>query len=230
MTRKFGLRVRRVKFGRFFLPVLVALALPAWAAPTVRQVQRQRDDRYVVRGEGFDTHCAKCEAIAVYSDGFRYALTVERWTDREIDLRLPDLNRGYVVGVTIYSTQGVSAPVSVQLQPQIASPTQLRSLAPAVASQFEHSSDLKVGDRGEELIAVGIAAPRCGERAWMFERAELKHLRQRFGEAQIVSQPPPCIDCAPLRVRWYHEPTGYLQFQVSIFRRAIEGVCSERVR
>jgi hypothetical protein len=120
--------------------------------------------------------------------------------------------------------------LTLQLTPRIASPEQLKSLSPSTPALFEHASELKVGDRGEEQFPIGVAAPKCGETAWMFDRAELRHVRRRFGEAQIVSPPPPCIDCPPLRVRWYHEPTGYVHFQVLIYRRAIQGVCADRVR
>lgn len=196
----------------------------------VRQVQRLSDDRYLLRGEGFGVGCPKCEVIATYPDGLRYALVIARWSDREIEVRLPDLNRGESIKLAVQIERYAGIPVPVWLTPLILSP-QPSAQKPWPPMLFEHRSDLKVGDRGEEAYQVGVPAPKCGARAWIYERAELRHVRQRFGEAQIVGQPAaPCIECAPVRVRWYHEPTGYLEFQVSILRRAIEGVCADRVR
>lgn len=81
------------------------------------------------------------------------------------------------------------------------------------------SSGLAVGNKGEDLVDVSIEA-LCGEAQWAFDHAELAVTRQRFGAAQFVELPRAgCVSCSPVRVRWYHEPTGHLTFHVNVFRR-----------
>ena len=84
---------------------------------------------------------------------------------------------------------------------------------------FRLESSVSVGNKGEEALDVGIDAV-CGEPAWVFDRAELVVTRNRFGDVQFTSLPRPgCTDCEPLTLRWYHEPTGYLTFEVHVYRR-----------
>lgn len=79
---------------------------------------------------------------------------------------------------------------------------------------FERRSALKVGAKGEDGIDVS-AAGRCGR----FHHAELVWLERRFADAQFVQIPEQaCVQCDPLVVRWYHEPTGKLHFQVRVYR------------
>jgi len=55
--------------------------------------------------------------------------------------------------------------------------------------------------------------------------------RQRFAQATIVTAPAAgCSTCAPLRVRWYQEPTGHLELQVHVYHRRVEGICPQRQR
>lgn len=91
---------------------------------------------------------------------------------------------------------------------------------------FERKHSLSVGDKGEERFNVGIKPPACGEMALAFDHARIVYKRQRFGEAKIVSSPlTGCINCQSLVVRWYHEPTGYLEYQVHVYRQRIVGKC-----
>ena len=86
-------------------------------------------------------------------------------------------------------------------------------------------STLNVGDKGEELINVSVER-RCDRPLWVFDHAELVVRDRRFGDAQFVAIPEAgCVDCPPLRVRWYHEPTGYLDFEVRVFRRESRAEC-----
>ncbi len=102
-------------------------------------------------------------------------------------------------------------------------------VTPATAGDllyYESSHSLSVGDKGEESFDLSIAPPACGERALVFEKASIVYKKRRFGEAKIVQQPlPGCLQCSPLVVRWYHEPTGFVDFQVHIYRRERLGVC-----
>lgn len=92
---------------------------------------------------------------------------------------------------------------------------------------FSLESAVSVGGKGEESLDVSVGAP-CGEPAWLFHRAELVVRRNRFGDVQFVALPSPgCRECAPVALRWFHEPTGYLAFEVNIHRRWEIVSCSD---
>jgi len=91
---------------------------------------------------------------------------------------------------------------------------------------FERTHSLSVGDKGEDRFDVGVTPPACGVTALVFDHARIVYKQRRFGEAKVISKPPSgCILCSPLVVRWYHEPTGYLEYQVHVYRRRITGDC-----
>ena len=78
---------------------------------------------------------------------------------------------------------------------------------------FERRSALKVGAKGEDAIDVSAGSCEC------FHHAEIVWLERRFADAQFVQIPrQACVQCDPLIVRWYHEPTGKLHFQVRVYR------------
>lgn len=86
-------------------------------------------------------------------------------------------------------------------------------------------STRSVGNKGEEHLDVSVQAP-CGESALLFDHAELVVRRNRFGDAQFVGLPQPgCVHCAPVSVRWFHEPTGYLSFEIHVYRRMEVVLC-----
>jgi hypothetical protein len=200
--------------------LLIGPAQAAASTVTIERAIPQADGSVAIDGRGFGAPCGKCEVIAVYDDGLRYAAPVASWTDARIVARIPDVNRGTSVRLAVHTPSATSNTATVTLPRRI-----------DVNLAFSHRSEAKVGDTGEKQLDVAAALPSCGARAPVFERAEIKHLRRRFGEAQIVAAPPPgCTSCQPLTVRWYHEPTGYLEFRVDAYRRWVEGVCADRVR
>jgi hypothetical protein len=90
---------------------------------------------------------------------------------------------------------------------------------------FELRSDRSVGDYGEELLDVSYRGPDCGTQ-WRFDHAELQVLNNRFGDVQFLALPETgCIDCEPVRLRWMHEPTGHLEFNVNVYRRQYHVPC-----
>jgi hypothetical protein len=92
---------------------------------------------------------------------------------------------------------------------------------------FSLESTISVGGKGEESLDVSVAAG-CDEPAWLFHRAELVVRRNRFGDVQFVGLPSPgCVQCAPVQLRWFHEPTGYLSFEVNVHRRLEIVPCSD---
>ena len=91
---------------------------------------------------------------------------------------------------------------------------------------FQFQSARLVGDRGEVSLDVSVP-PACGIQ-WRFHHAELEILHNRFGDAQFVSLPASgCESCDPVIVRWMHEPTGQLAFNVNVYRMRIESPCQE---
>ena len=92
---------------------------------------------------------------------------------------------------------------------------------------YSHESGRSVGDRGEVHLDVSISELACGEH-WRFHSAELVIRRNRFGDAQFIALPARgCIECADIVVRWMHEPTGHIEFDVNVFRERHFESCEE---
>jgi hypothetical protein len=95
----------------------------------------------------------------------------------------------------------------------------------AGAPFFSHASDRLEGERADVALDVSVTG-ECGETVSAFDRAELVVTRSRFATVTIVQQPPSgCVNCDALRVRWQHEPTGYLAFEVYVYRRPVRLSC-----
>lgn len=126
----------------------------------------------------------------------------------------------------LISTQGMSAGQVGELVPP--HPVN-RPVSPGLVPDllyFEKTHSLNVGDKGEDRFDISTKMPACGATALVFDYAQIVYKRQRFGEAKIINRPPAgCLRCPPLVVRWYHEPTGHLDYQVHVYRRRIEGNC-----
>lgn len=91
---------------------------------------------------------------------------------------------------------------------------------------YESDHRLEMGDKGEEAFDLSVKQPGCGEEALVFHDARLVYKERRFGEAKIVRRPTPgCFNCSPLTVAWYHEPTGFVAFQVHVYRKRLVGNC-----
>lgn len=89
------------------------------------------------------------------------------------------------------------------------------------------ASDLQVGNKGEETFDVSLTSSECGD-LWVFDHAQLVVHRQRFADVQLVALPEAgCQICKPGVVRWYHEPTGHLEFSVQVYRRKVELACPQ---
>ncbi|MEZ5559558.1 MAG: hypothetical protein R3E86_13570 [Pseudomonadales bacterium] len=100
------------------------------------------------------------------------------------------------------------------------------SIRPDAKTPYFHLwSNRSVGDHGEVVLDVSATGATCGVQ-WRYDHAELEILRNRFGDAQFVRLPEPgCLSCDPIVLRWMHEPTGYLDVNVNVFRRAVVVPC-----
>lgn len=215
--------------------VLLAACANARGAPVAQRADDAGDGRATVHGQHFGSPCARCEVVADFG-GFKYAFPVERWSDSQITLRIADLGKGEQARLQVVTPGGASAPLAYRLPKTLAPARRIgRVVTPDSAPDlllFEHRSARAVGDKGEQRYDVSRPPPACGARGWLYDSAELVvGPTTRFGAAEIVSRPPSgCARCPPLAVRWYHEPTGRLHYQVHVYRRAIAGICPERIR
>ncbi|MEZ5652145.1 MAG: hypothetical protein R3E87_16530 [Burkholderiaceae bacterium] len=198
----------------------LAAPAPATSGPHITTIGVESADRIVIQGRDFGRACPHCEVTADYEHGPKIALMIEDWSDHTIIARLPDLNAGDTAQLQVRAAGGISLPAAVHLRIE----TEKRLLV-------HQRSARKVGDKGELSVAVSQAPARCAHRSPVFAGAELRVRARRFGEAEIVSQPQPyCQDCKPVVVRWYHEPTGQIDFEVLGTFRLVEGVCAARMR
>ena len=104
-------------------------------------------------------------------------------------------------------------------------PEQQRDVGAVVrlAKKFRKKHALSVGDKGEDWFDLSAANHGCEQNGWVFDRVELDFVRRRFADAKIVQQPQPgCIDCKPVVVRWFNEPTGVLVYELSIYERKVD--------
>lgn len=215
------------------LALLISLcATVSLAAPVIEHLG-PRDAWVTLSGRGFGDSCEGCEVIADYGS-LRYALEVKQWSDRRIEVKLPDLNLATRVWLQVVTADGKSNREQAVISRRIVPATELtqpRQPPPSGLLTLGKHSDLKVGARGEEQLDVSSAPPACGGEAMLFDHARVVFAKRRFGDAQIVALPKPgCTRCEPLSVRWYHEPTGHIDFQIHVYRRRVEGICPDRRR
>ena len=214
------------------------LLFTAWttAATAIPHLQGQQTDHAGVTtlaGSGFGESCKGCEVIADYGT-LRYALEVQEWSDRHIRLSVPDLNLRRQVELRVVTpggrSNGLRLQVPLRLVPAVET-TRIKQPPPRDLLAFYKDSRQKVGAKGVEDFDVSAHAPACGGTALLYDHANIVFGKRRFGDAQIVATPRTgCTSCEPLKVRWYHEPTGYLEFQVQVYRRRVEGICAARKR
>lgn len=220
-------------FGCLLILFATSLCYSAIAAPRLAGIKPDASGNAVIQGSGLGSQCRHCELIADFGRGFKYAFPIRSWSDTRVVAQISDLNKGPEAKITLHTAHGSSntlrykIPTTLQPARRLGKPVR----ANATLQLFEHQSTLKVGDKGEEHFNVSTAPPRCGKTGLVYDSADLVYQQNRFGEAQIVATPKPgCTRCQPLKVRWYHEPTGKLHFQVQVYRRVVTGICADRVR
>lgn len=216
------------------LLLLASLQPGTTPAAALHGVQPLGSNRFALLGE-FGAQCERCEVIVEYADGLHYAAEIEQWAVERILARVPDLNRAPEVRLRVRSAGGLSAALPTLLIRTIVPNADVDAPGPSSPARppplVERTSNLAVGDKGVDVIDLSTPAPGCGRAAALFDHAQIVYADRRFGEAQIVALPPSgCSKCPPLRIRWYHEPTGRLSYQVHIYKRIVEGVCTERIR
>ena len=220
-----------------FLLVTLIFSIDSFAAqgPTIQSVNGNPMNQITISGSGFGSSCPQCEVIVDYGKGFKYGYSTKSWSESNIKLTINDLNKGLNVQVYVKTAEGESNKIKYSVKSIILPKRKLTRPVPTGSVQdllmFEKKSNLAVGDKGEESYSVNSQLPACGAKGTIFDHAELVTGKSRFGEAKIISSPnTACTNCSPVKVRWYHEPTGNLHYQVHVYRREVSGICTDKVR
>lgn len=201
--------------------------LPAHGSqkPQIRETLRKGSAVTLV-GQYFGKKCGACEVIADYN-GFRYSLPIKKWDATEIVSIVPDLGKGEDVNLVVVSSKGRSNVSKIKIKPVLVNSNQKKN-----AKMLSRSYDLSIGGKGVDKFDVNQPISKCGVEGLAFASAKvLLGKRTRFGDARIISTPRPgCQKCLPVKIGYYWEPTGKLQYRVKVNFKKIVGVCPERVR
>lgn len=190
------------------------------AAPAARQATLDATGVTRIEGVDFGHQCESCEVLARFENGRRVALPVDEWRPSRIRLRVPDMNQGAHVWLSVRTSHGESAEVIAPVLSRRSESTVL-----------ERQSRVITGQQGVETVHVDRPAPGCNAPSPVFESARIVFKRQRFADAAIVRAPDPlCTRCDPIEVRWHQEPTGELEFSVLTQWRHIAQLCEDRQR
>ncbi len=228
------MKVLTKKYGIVLIASLL-WTLAAAAQPQIARITSAPSGDAMIQGSGFGSRCSRCEVIADFGRGFKYAYPVVSWSDTRVVTAIADINKGQQTRITLHTADGDSNAVRYNIPKQSVPAKKIRRpVTPGSRGDllvFERKYKLSVGDKGEDAFDVSTQTPGCGKTGLVYDSANIVYGSTRFGEAQIVATPKPgCTRCQPLKVRRYHEPTGKLHFQVHVYRRLIEGICSNRVR
>lgn len=185
-----------------------------------------------IRGLYFGEMCKSCGVIANYGS-LRYQLEVRSWSDNRLLVRTPDFNRGDSIQLRVHRegqySAWITAPVIARVIPA-EDLTEVVTVPTLGLAIFDFKSDQRVGAKGDHHYTVSHAPPTCGKPALLFDHARVLFRARRFGDAQIISTPSPgCTQCEPIVVRWYHEPTGRLDYQLQVYHRPVEAPCGNRI-
>lgn len=186
-------------------------------------------------GRNFGALCRRCQVVADFK-GHRYALPVRQWDDHKIVVDYFDFGWGLISTIIVLAADGVSESVDVAAEPVLVGATEhgkyLGSEEYNGLKVYTRKYNDSMGGKGADQFDVSSNLPRCGELGLVFEQAEVVvGRRTRFGEAKIVSAPAAsCVKCDPVKIGYYWEPTGRLDYQLQVVRRQVAGVCADRIR
>jgi len=208
----------------------VLIAFNPAQAVQLGRIQSGPGNQLALHGQ-FGPDCKHCEIIVDYGKGLLYAYRPVHWNEKKLRFTIKDLGTSLDVNVFVRTAQGDSNAKPYRIKPRL-KPTRLPdkpALHKAGSSPFivyaSHSDSF--GGKGVDAFDVSTRAPACNKTADIFHRAKLIIEKQRFGDARVEQKPPSgCTKCPAITVRWYHEPTGRIDFQLHIQRRQIQGVCS----
>lgn len=178
----------------------------------------------VLQGD-FGKDCKQCEVIVDYGSGFKYAYRPKKWHPNKLSVVVKDLGKSLNIVIKIRTATNMTKPQKITISPNLISST--------VDKKHLHTKSHQdpFGGKGTDIIKISSKEPTCNHKKEVFHHAQILILKKRFGNARIERIPTSaCLKCKPLKIRWYHEPTGYISYQIQIQRREIEGVCRKSIR
>jgi hypothetical protein len=189
--------------------------------PTIDRIVYGASGNVQIHGSNFGGKCAKCEVLVKYSRSLGYSVPITHWDKHKIEVELPDLNQNEaLIHLQVQRPGAKSRSKSFRLKRRY-----------GVLKTERRSHSLDVGDKGEDKFKVNATPLACGKDSMVFDHAEIVVKKQRFSDAKIVKSPPAgCERCRPVVVRWYNEPTGFLNYELKTVGRIVQGVCEKRKR
>ncbi len=217
------------------LLALIFLSQPSIAREKIdlKQVKSSPDFKVTLSGSGFGKPCNQCQVIIEYKPTLRFAAKIIRWNNTHITAQVPDINNSLNVKLSVKRPKAQSNTLNHTIKRKLVpSRDLLRPVSPGSnkgLQVYEFSHKVNIGDKGEDRIDVSSSLPACGANTSVFDHARIVYTSRRFGEAQITSLPESgCTRCKALKIRWYHEPTGRVEYQVHVYKRIVSGICEAR--
>ena len=183
----------------------------------------------------FGKKCNRCEIIVDYSKGFKYAYSASQWSPSKLTFRSKDFGGTLKVKVFVQTASGNTKPLPFKITPAL-KPRNINNKP--VAKQkinnkyyYLNRHQDPFGGKGVDQFNLSTHKPVCNKTSDVFHMARIVFDSKRFGDARIESKPVTgCLNCSPLKVRWYHEPTGSVSYQLHVQRRSINGICNNLIR
>lgn len=216
------------------LVVCLLINLSAANVANLTNIRAIANNRIELQGN-FGKDCKRCEIIVNYGKGLKYAYRPQRWLSDKLVFTVKDLGRSVKVKVAVSTRAGKTKPLPYQLKIKLSPATISRKVVTAskvnkktiYAAQHEHG----FGGKGVDEFNISHVQSGCNQRTPLFHKASIVIVTKRFGDVRIEKQPlSGCKKCSPIKVRWYHEPTGSIHYQLHIQYRMIEGECQQQIR
>ena len=211
------------------LCMLVAFQAQATALNQIRVLA----NNHVELNGDFGADCEKCEILADYGGGLVYAYRPESWQKHRLEFQLLDLGRSLKVTVRVMTSMGLTVPQAAKINARFL-PAKLELKAEMAAdnkSLFEKAHTDPFGGKGIDRFNIPSSKPACNRQGAQFHDMALFLQKKRFGDARITARPRiGCTDCSPIEVEWYHEPTGFIDYQLAVQYRIVSGICRERIK
>ncbi len=232
MKKLFGLNRYLVRL--FTLLLLIVVAVCRVEAIELTNVRTLNGNRVELQGD-FGKDCQRCEIIVDYAGKLRYAYRPLQWHQSKMTFSIKDFGISPSVKISVFTSTGETRSLLYRLKLKLKPPS--FPTKPVTATRIDNKTvfSKKHGDKfgGKGVDQFSFQAPQlsCGKPSEVYHGASVVIKKRRFGDVRIDRQPKSaCKRCQPLKVSWYHEPTGYIDYQLHIQRRVVEGSCQKNIR
>lgn len=175
----------------------------------------------------FGDKCHQCNVIVNYGGKFKYRYKASAWSDNQITFKLLDLGKAVNLKISVKTKKGITNALPYRIRKEIITGKQTK---PDNFYTYNFTHNDKFGGKGSESVNPSTTQAQCNQSSFIFDHAKLKFKKQRFGNARILTMPKPgCVKCSPIKIQWYHEPTGVLDYSVIIQRRKVYGICKNNI-